>query len=128
MHRITVVEDDHILQESVKKILESQGFAVRVCPDGRSALSEIPADKPDLILLDVNLPDMTGHDICRALKADPRTAGVPVIILTGEARDSASQVAGLEAGAEDYIFKPVDWRVLASRVKSILAAVSRGKA
>jgi len=127
MYRITVVEDDHLLQDSVKKILESQGSRCASAPMGHGVVGH-PRRQAGSGPSRREPSRHDRHDICRALKADPRTAAVPVIILTGEARDAASQVAGLEAGAEDYIFKPVDWRVLASRVKSILAAVSRGKA
>ncbi|HVA65544.1 MAG TPA: response regulator [Elusimicrobiota bacterium] len=120
MYRIMVVEDDEILRQTFRDVLKADGFEVFLCPDGASGLREVKTCRPDLILLDVNLPDMSGFDVCRGLKADPISKSVPVIILTGHARDVTERVRGLDVGAEDYLFKPVSPRVLIARIRSIL--------
>lgn len=127
MHRIAVVEDDTMMQNVLKAVFEGQDCELRVWGEGRSALAGIAAQPPDLILLDVHLPDMTGHDVCRALKADARTRSVPVLMLTGEARALEQRVAGLELGAEDYLFKPFSPKVLLARVRSLLKSGERAR-
>lgn len=120
MYRIAAVEDDSLMQQMLSDLAASEGFEFVLYPDGGSALQSASKDRPDLILLDVHLPDMTGHEVCRALKADARTRHVPIVMLTGEARALESRVKGLDAGAEDYLFKPISPKVLMARVKSIL--------
>ena len=75
--------------------------------NGAGALAIAIAEKPDLIILDINLPDMNGMDVCRALKAEAKTRHIPVVMLTGEAREVVNRVEGLDIGAEDYLFKPI---------------------
>ncbi len=125
MYRIAVVEDDSMMQKVLKAMFEAQDCEVRIWGDGGSALRELPDQKPDLVILDVNLPDMTGHDVCRTLKADPRTSQLPVLMLTGEAREVENRVSALELGADDYLFKPISPRILVARVTSILRAKGR---
>ena len=125
MHRIAIVEDDMIMQGVLKAMLEHAGFEVVIFQDGAEALAAIPAVRPDFIILDVNLPDMTGHDICRRLKQHPVLRDVPTIMLTGEARDLQQRVSGLEAGADDYLFKPIGPKVLLARIKALLKAGTR---
>jgi DNA-binding response OmpR family regulator len=120
MYRILSVEDDSLMQKLLQTMLIAAGYEFRLSPDGRSALPMALAEKPDLILLDVNLPDMTGIEICRALKAEPKTRHIPVLMLTGEAREVVTRVEGLDVGAEDYLFKPISPRVLIARISSIL--------
>ena len=100
MYRILIVADDPMMQKLLQTILVSAGYEFRLSPDGRGAIPMAIADKPDLILLDVNLPDRTGIEICRALKAEPKTRHIPVLMLTGEAREVISRVEGLDVGAE----------------------------
>ena len=120
MYKILVVEDDDLMQKVLREILAIDGYEFFLCADGRSALKSIPEEKPDLVMLDMNLPDMTGLDICRTIKADAKTKHIPVIILTGESREIATRVEGLELGADDYLFKPINAKVLLSRINSIL--------
>ncbi|HBA60651.1 MAG TPA: hypothetical protein DCZ92_07500 [Elusimicrobia bacterium] len=120
MYRILSVEDDPIMQKLLKDTLLLGGYEFRLSPDGRGALPLALAEKPDLILLDVNLPDMTGIEVCRKLKADPGTSHIPVLMLTGEAREVVTRVEGLDSGAEDYMFKPISPRVLLARISSLL--------
>ena len=125
MYRILVADDDAMMLRLMRHTLKPEGFEVLTCADGRSVLDATPADLPDLVVLDVHLPDLPGHEVCRRLKADPRTRHIPVLLLTGEARAVSSRVQGLEAGAEDYLFKPISGAVLVSRINSILKVAAR---
>ncbi len=120
MYRILSIEDDPIMQKLLRDTLAAGGYEFRLSKDGAGALPAAAAEKPDLILLDVNLPDMTGIEVCRALKADPRTGHIPVLMLTGEARAVETRVEGLDAGADDYMFKPVSPRVLLARIAALI--------
>ena len=120
MYRVLIVEDDSIMQKTLRDSLKPEGYEVLLAVDGKTALRMAPQDKPDIILLDVHLPDIGGVEVCRALKADPVTKHIPILILTGQAREITARVAGLEGGADDYLFKPISPRVLVSRIRSIL--------
>jgi len=120
MYKIMTVEDDADMRGILKAILAREGFEVVGCPDGRSALDAVAKEKPDLVLLDMHLPDINGLDVCLSLKSDARTKHIPVIILTGDARSLDERVGGLEAGADDYVFKPMEPKVLVSRIRSLL--------
>ena len=79
---ILVVEDDAVMCRTLCRLLEAQGYQVRFAPDGSQAICRAEAEPPDLVLLDLNLPDMDGLVVCKSLRADPRTAHVPIIVLT----------------------------------------------
>lgn len=125
MYRILSVEDDPMMQKLLRTALVAAGYEFSLSPDGGGAVPLALAEKPDLILLDVNLPDMTGIEVCRALKAEPGTRHIPVLMLTGEAREIATRVEGLDVGAEDYMFKPISPRVLIARIGAILKQAVR---
>lgn len=125
MYRVLLVDDDPVMQKLLQTVLVAASYEFRFSPDGRNAMPMALVEKPDLILLDVNLPDTTGIEICRALKAEPKTRHIPVLILTGEAREVTSRVEGLDVGAEDYMFKPISPRVLIARISSILKQVAK---
>jgi two-component system phosphate regulon response regulator PhoB len=117
--RILLVEDERDIQELLKFHLEHEGYAVTAVGTGQDALQALSADSPDLILLDLMLPDISGTDICRQLKATPETSDIPIIMLT--AKDSeADIIAGLEMGAIDYVTKPFSPRVLVARIHTAL--------
>jgi len=120
MYRILAVDDDPIMQQILQATLQAEGYEFLLSQNGGNALPMAIAEKPDLIVLDVNLPDMNGMDVCRALKAEEKTKHIPVLMLTGEAREVASRVQGLDLGAEDYLFKPISPRMLVSRIRSLL--------
>lgn len=103
-NRILVVEDSRTQALRLQLELLRYGFAIEIATNGRSGLSAAQTQIPDLIVLDVDLPEMDGYSVCRALKADTRTAHIPVVMLTrrDDARDA---LAGLELGAADYIPK-----------------------
>lgn len=122
MYRILAVEDDAIMANMLQHVMRAESFEFFTCAQGGAALDLAVKEKPDVILLDIHLPDMDGHEVCRRLKADPRVRHIPVLMLTGEARAVESRVKGLDLGAEDYLFKPISPKVLVSRIKSILKA------
>src|SRR2546422_3060631 len=114
--RILVVEDEVPLADTIKYNLEREGYAVTLAPDGLQALERFRAEGPKLVILDLMLPEMSGLDVCRAIRAE---SDVPIIMVT--AKDSeADKVAGLELGADDYVTKPFSVRELVSRVRANL--------
>ncbi|MEP0814646.1 MAG: response regulator [bacterium] len=115
--QILVVDDEEDILELVRYNLVKEGYAVQCLKSAESALSYARANHPDLILLDIMLPGMNGLDACRALKSDPSTAKIPVIMLSAKGEE-ADIVAGLELGAEDYITKPFSPRVLVARLRA----------
>jgi DNA-binding response OmpR family regulator len=113
---ILVVEDEPTLRETLAESLEAEGFEVAQAGDGRLALERFRADKPDLILLDLMLPEISGLEVARMIRAESR---VPIIMLT--ARDSEiDKVVGLELGADDYVTKPFSMRELSARLRAVL--------
>jgi DNA-binding response OmpR family regulator len=111
---ILVVEDEPTLRETLAEALESDGFRVITAADGREALTRFRADRPDLVLLDLMLPELSGVEVCRILRAESAT---PIIMLT--AKDSElDKVVGLELGADDYVTKPFSLRELTARIRA----------
>jgi two-component system phosphate regulon response regulator PhoB len=119
MARILVVEDEKDLQEVLAYNLRQAGHAVALADDGRAALDLARAQPPDLILLDLMLPDLAGTEVCRALKSDPATRHVPVVMVTAKG-DEIDRVVGFELGADDYVVKPYSVRELVLRLHAIL--------
>ena len=113
---ILVVDDDTALAEVIGMMLEREGYTPSFCADGLSALDTFRALRPDLVLLDVLLPGMSGVDVCRLLRAE---SDVPIIMLTA-CTDTQDVVAGLEAGADDYVTKPFRSKELLARVRARL--------
>jgi len=114
--RVLVVEDDPTVSEVVARYLENEGFGVETATDGRSAIEMFLESPPDLLVLDIMLPEMDGLEVCRRIRA---TAPVPIIMLTALGEES-DRVMGLDLGADDYITKPFSPRELIARVKSVL--------
>jgi two-component system response regulator RegX3 len=113
------VEDEEALADSVRYNLEREGYGVSVAPDGRRALERFRSEGPALVILDLMLPEVSGLDVCRTIRAE---SDVPIIMVT--AKDSeADKVAGLELGADDYVTKPFSMRELVSRVRANLRRV-----
>ena len=118
--RILVVDDEPEAVELVEFNLKQAGYAVTTAIDGAEALKKARHQTPDLIVLDVMLPEMDGFEICKTLRLDAATARVPIIMLTAKAAE-IDRVLGLELGADDYVTKPFSPRELLLRVKKILA-------
>jgi two-component system phosphate regulon response regulator PhoB len=117
--RILVVEDEADLAELLALRLTREGYEAEIARDGLAALSQIRAAPPDLVLLDVMLPKMTGTELANELRADGRTAGVPIVMLTAKSEES-DVVVGLKLGADDYVTKPFTMSVLLARIAAVL--------
>lgn len=123
--RILLVEDEARVASLISRGLRAKGYQVEVAPNGETALNRALSDPPDLIILDVMLPDISGLEVCRQLRA--AGAVEPVLMLT--ARDAVSdRVAGLDAGADDYLVKPFSFDELSARVRALLRRASAGVA
>ncbi len=124
MSRILVAEDDADIAALVRHYLEKAGYTVDVTGSGREVLPRLRKEPADLVVLDLMLPGMDGLDVCRAMRADPTTAAVPVIMLTAKAEES-DRIVGLELGADDYITKPFSPGEVVARVRALLRRAQR---
>ena len=119
--KILVVDDEATLRETLVEALELEGFRAIPAANGREALERFRAEKPDLVLLDLMLPELSGVEVCRILRAE---SAVPIVMLT--ARDSeVDKVVGLELGADDYVTKPFSLRELTARIRGIFRRQDR---
>jgi two-component system phosphate regulon response regulator PhoB len=117
---ILIVDDEASLVETLDYNLRRDGYATRAAFDGREALNAIKrVPHPDLVLLDLNLPGLPGLDVCRAIRQDPATRDIPVIMLTAMA-DEVDRIVGFQLGADDYVTKPFSVRELLLRVRAVL--------
>lgn len=116
MHTILVVEDEPVLLETLEYNLKREGYRVLTVASGRSAVETFRRERPDLVILDVMLPDIDGFEVCRILR---RESTVPILMLTARS-DEVDKVVGLEVGADDYVTKPFSMRELLARVKALL--------
>jgi DNA-binding response OmpR family regulator len=120
MARILIAEDEPDIRELVAFTLRFAGYEVTATPNGEDALHQASQIIPDLIIMDVRMPKMTGYEACRAMKADVALKDIPVVFLSAKGQDAEIQT-GLDLGAEDYLLKPFAPDQLVERVKSILA-------
>jgi two-component system alkaline phosphatase synthesis response regulator PhoP len=117
--RVFVVDDDPQIVRLLKSYLEQAGYEVLAAYDGESALRDIRQQQPDLVILDLMLPDRDGWEITRIIRSDQRLAGLPVVMLTARV-DDVDKIVGLELGADDYITKPFNPREVVARVRAVL--------
>lgn len=117
--RLALVEDDRDLGMSLTLALEKDGFQVTRYATGREGLAGVLESPPDLVILDLNLPDLDGLGVCREIRDTPAVADIPIIILTARVTES-DRVLGLDLGADDYITKPFSLRELKSRIRAML--------
>lgn len=117
--RIVVVEDEADLAELLVYNLRRAGFEAELARDGQSGLRRVVESVPDLVLLDVTLPQLSGLQVARQIRTNPKTAGIPILMLTAKAEEM-DQVAGLQVGADDYVTKPFSVKVLVARVEALL--------
>jgi two-component system alkaline phosphatase synthesis response regulator PhoP len=124
MKKVLLVDDDADFCEATKLLLESTGFEVVLAYDGKDGLEKIREEKPDLVILDVMMPEMNGYDVCVVLKADPELKQIPTILLTAVDQEMFkthyTQHMGLMTEADDYIAKPVESAELVKRVEVLL--------
>ena len=120
MPKILAVEDEKDQLNMLKIFFKGEGWEFAGAGTGEKALKEAAAAKPDVILMDVNLPDINGFDLCRAMKDDPATAGIPVVLISGDVRDKDRMIEGLGMGGAIYLLKPVDLDVLKAKLEALL--------
>src|SRR5574337_631162 len=124
--RVLVVEDEPDIRDLLSLHLAREGFEVRTAGTGPQGLREVRSKPPDLVILDLMLPELDGLEVCRRLRHDPDTASIPVVMLTAKG-DEADRVVGLELGADDYVTKPFSPKELVARVKAILRRTRAGE-
>ena len=117
--KILVVDDEPVLVETIAYNLEQAGYSVTTAADGSSALEAAHRETPDLIILDIMLPEMDGLEVCRQLRRESNTTTTPIMMLTAKG-DEIDKVVGLEVGADDYVTKPFGRRELLARVRALL--------
>ncbi|MDI9403360.1 MAG: response regulator, partial [Limnohabitans sp.] len=116
---VLIVEDEIEIAELIEFHAERAGMRARKVHNGKLALDVVRREKPDLIILDLMLPDVDGLEVCRRLKQDEATRGIPIVMVTAKGEE-ADVVAGIELGAHDYVTKPFSPRVLMARLRNIL--------
>ena len=121
---ILIAEDDPAILAGISDVLKLEGYDVLEATDGRAALSLYRSSRPDLVLLDVMMPEMNGYDVCRAIRREDE--GTPIVMLTAKGEE-IDKVVGLELGADDYIVKPFGIAELTARIRSALRRSSRAK-
>ena len=124
MSQILVVEDDPDIADLIRHYLEKSGHAVQVLGSGAAVLPKVRGERPDLIVLDLMLPGLDGLMVCQALRSDPLTAAIPIIMVTARGEE-ADRIAGLDLGADDYVTKPFSAKELAARVSALLRRAQR---
>ena len=122
--RVLVVEDDRDIADLVAHHLGRAGYATECLYSGQTVLASLRNDPPDLLVLDLMLPGQSGLEICRGVRAEPRLASIPIIMLTAKA-EAADRIVGLELGADDYVTKPFSPKELVARVGAVLRRAGR---
>ncbi|HEU5196135.1 MAG TPA: response regulator [Methylomirabilota bacterium] len=123
---VLVVEDEPDIRSLIVHHLEREGFRCRTAGSGGEAMARVRSRAPDLIVLDLMLPGMDGLEVCRRLRGDSATAGLPIIMLTAKA-DEVDRIVGLELGADDYLAKPFSPKELVARVRAVLRRARPGE-
>ncbi|MBX3364858.1 MAG: response regulator transcription factor [Phycisphaeraceae bacterium] len=123
---VLVVDDERDLVELVSMNIQRAGYRTSTASNGREALAVIQKDKPDLIILDIMMPEMNGIDVASRLRANPETARTPIIMLTAKGEE-VDEVVGLSIGADDYLSKPFSMKVLLARVQALLRRSGGGE-
>ena len=122
--KILVVEDDKDILQLVKLYLDNEGFRTVTAVNGPDALKQVKSEHPDLVVLDLMLPEIDGLEVCKKLRVAPQTAMIPIIMLTAKSEESDT-VVGLELGADDYIGKPFSPKALLARIKALFRRLER---
>lgn len=116
---VLIVEDSNTLQQVIGMALEAQGYICTAALDGASALRLLAEHTPDAILLDLNLPDIDGFELCKRVKSEPKSRNIPILVMTGMGQ-SGFEIMAIQAGADDFIAKPVDPLVLDARIEMVV--------
>ena len=118
-YKVLIADDEPNIVVSLEFLMQREGHAVTIARDGVAALAAIRSERPDLVLLDVMMPGMSGFDVCQAVRADPDLAGVRIVMLTAKGRDT-DLAKGTALGADAYVTKPFSTHELAARVRELL--------
>ena len=124
--KILIVDDDEDSRTLLAHLLKREGYTVATAVDGQDAVEKLPDDSVDVLLLDVTMPRMDGFAVCKALKKDPKTASLPVILLTAR-DDMETRANGMKLGVSDFLAKPVNKRELFQRVRTQIEARGRAR-
>jgi len=124
--KIFVIEDERDIADLVVHSLQREGYTATPIGDGRTALARAESDNPDMLILDLMLPGLDGLEVCRRLRQNQRTAGIPIIMLTAKSEET-DKIVGLEMGADDYVAKPFSPKELVARVKSLFRRLERSE-
>jgi DNA-binding response OmpR family regulator len=122
--KIVLVEDDQDIARLVTHYLTKEGYVVKPSQDGVRGIQLVKQETPDLVILDLMLPEMDGLEVCKRLRADPKTSVLPIIVLTAKGEES-DKIVGLELGADDYVTKPFSPKELVARVKALFRRSER---
>jgi two-component system alkaline phosphatase synthesis response regulator PhoP len=120
--RLLVIEDERNIAELIKYNLQEAGYRVSTSPNGQDGLAQVRKKKPDLVILDLMLPELDGLEVCKIMRQNDETAAIPILMLTAKGEE-ADRVVGLELGADDYMTKPFSPRELVARVRAVLRRV-----
>ena len=118
--RVLIADDEPNIVASLEFLMEQAGFEVRLAANGKEALDLVASFGPDLVILDVMMPEMNGYEVCQRLKSDPATRAVKVVMLSAKGRE-VEVAKGLELGADAYVTKPFSTRELVAKVREMLA-------
>ncbi len=127
MAKILVVDDEPDIVRVVVKIMEARGHEVATAEDGASALAAVAGDPPDVVILDLNLPQMDGFEVCRRIKSSPQTKHIPVVMMTAAYVRVEDAERGTELGADEYVTKPFLREVLVHNVERLLPKTALAK-
>jgi CheY-like chemotaxis protein len=121
MAKILVVDDEPDIVRFVVKTMESRGHAVSKAMNGKLAIEQVANDRPDVIILDLNLPEMDGFEVCRRLKGDPKTSDIPIVMMSAAYVTIEDARHGADTGADEYVVKPFLSEVLVHNVERLIA-------
>jgi DNA-binding response OmpR family regulator len=124
--KILIVEDEADILKLVRLYLEKEGYRTLTATTGIEGLKQVKAEHPDLVILDLMLAEMDGLEVCKRIRADPKTAMLPIIMLTAKAEESDT-IIGLELGADDYVTKPFSPKALLARIKALFRRLERAQ-
>ena len=117
--KIFIADDESGFVATLKSRLEFEGFEITTAPDGKAALEQIPVEKPDLVLLDIMMPKMSGFEVCKRLKNDPKTRDILVVMVTA-LNETGDIERAAECGTDDYLSKPIDRKALIDLIRNLL--------
>jgi DNA-binding response OmpR family regulator len=125
MAKVLVVDDETEIIQMITTILETKGHTVCLARDGIDALAKVASERPDVIILDLNLPRLDGFEVCKRLKADQATRSIPVVMLTADYTSMNDASRGVDAGADEYVVKPFLPPVLLHNIERLLAGTAK---